>query len=202
METAIDRSSADTLTKNVSTLEVCEGSGEDASAKVTSEMSSLTTPPGGARGEVTVISDISEAALKAQSAAIKDHIILFDTGRVFSEGFKKTYGRLAASYLIFKSLGARALVLPDAVPNNVLGDWVDIDNGTGDVLSLPIAEIGMEDAKLIRRLLQKGPVTIVFSYENHVSGPVKASNVIAEIRGSEKPEEWVIVGGQIGRAHV
>src|ERR1700730_3207226 len=42
-----------------------------------------STPTGGTRGEVTVISDISEAALKAHAADIKDHIILFDTDPIF-----------------------------------------------------------------------------------------------------------------------
>jgi Zn-dependent M28 family amino/carboxypeptidase len=88
-------------------------------------------------------------------------------------------------------------VLPDAVPNNVLGDWLDIDNGTGEIQPLPIAELGMEDALLIRRLLLKGPVTIGFSYENRISGPVSSSSVIAEIRGSEKPDEWIVVGGHL-----
>jgi hypothetical protein len=156
-----------------------------------------STPRGGVKGEVVVISDISEAALRASASAIKDRIVLFDTERVFADGFNKTYAKLIASYPIFKALGAQALVLPDAVPNNVLGDWLDIDNGTGEIQPLPIAELGMEDALLIRRLLLKGPVTIGFSYENRISGPVSSSSVIAEIRGSEKPDEWIVVGGHL-----
>jgi hypothetical protein len=156
-----------------------------------------STPRGGVRGEVVVVSDISEAALRARASAIKDHIVLFDTERVFADGFNKNYAKLIASYPIFKTLGAQALLLPDAVPNNVLGDWLDMDNGKGEILPLPIAELGMEDALLIRRLLEKGPVTIGFSYENQISGPVSSSSVIAELRGSEKPEEWVVVGGHL-----
>jgi hypothetical protein len=158
---------------------------------------SPSTPPGGLRGEVAIISDISAEGLRSKAVLIKNRIILLDADRIFEDGFNKTYPKLAASYAIFKSLGAKALVFPDAVPNNVLGDWVDMDNGTGNVQPLPMAEIGMEDARLIRRLLAKGPVTIGFSYENQVSGPVQASNVIAEIRGSEKPDEWVIVGAHL-----
>jgi Zn-dependent M28 family amino/carboxypeptidase len=49
----------------------------------------------------------------------------------------------------------------------------------------------------IRRLLEKGPVAIGFSYENQISGSVSSSSVIAELRGSEKPEEWMVVGGHL-----
>jgi carboxypeptidase Q len=156
-----------------------------------------STPRGGVKGKVVVVSDISEAALRANAAAIKDSIVLFDTEHVFAGGFNQVYPKLAASYSIFKALGAQALVLPDAVPNNVLGDWLDIDNGKGEILPLPIAEIGMEDALLIRRLVTKGQVVIGFSYENQISGPVLSSSVIAEIHGSDKPDEWIVVGAHL-----
>jgi carboxypeptidase Q len=156
-----------------------------------------STPPGGVKGEVVVVSDISETALRAKAAAIRDRIVLFDTERLFADGFNQTYAKLIVSYPIFKTLGAQALVLPDAVPNNVLGDWLDLDNGKGEILPLPIAEVGMEDASLIRRLLAKGPVTIGFSYQNQISGPVASNSVIAEIRGSDKSDEWILVGAHL-----
>lgn len=156
-----------------------------------------STPRDGVNGEVVVVSDISETALRGSTSAIRDHIVLFDAEHVFAAGFNKTYAKLIASYPIFKALGAQALVLPDAVPNNVLGDWLDIDNGKGEILPLPIAEIGMEDALLIRRLLAKSPVTIGFSYQNQISGPVPSNSVIAEIRGSDKADEWILVGAHL-----
>ncbi len=158
---------------------------------------SPSTPAGGVKGDVVVVSDISELALRARASEIKDHIVFFDMDRVFAGGFNKNYAKLIASYAVFKSLGAQALVLADAVPNNVLGDWLDIDNGTGKVQPLPIAEIGMEDAILIRRLLSKGPLSIGFSYQNQVSGPVSSSSVIAEIHGTDPSGEWIVVGAHL-----
>jgi Zn-dependent M28 family amino/carboxypeptidase len=55
----------------------------------------------------------------------------------------------------------------------------------------------MEDGKLIERLLAKGPVTVEFAYENRTGGPTQVNNVIAEITGREKPDEWIIVGGHL-----
>ena len=153
-----------------------------------------STPPGGVKGEITVITDLSEVNLRSKAGEIKDRIVLFDTERVFADGFNKTYTRLIASYRVFKGLGARAILFNDTVPNNVLGDWLDIDNGQAELQPLPIAEIGMEDYKLLRRLLEEGPVTIGFEYQNQITGPTQVSNVVAEIRGSKKPDEWILVG--------
>ena len=141
-----------------------------------------------------VITDLSEVNLRSKAGEIKGRIVLFDTERVFADGFNKTYTRLIASYRVFKGLGARAILFNDTVPNNVLGDWLDIDNGQAELQPLPIAEIGMEDYKLLRRLLEEGPVTIGFEYQNQITGPTQVSNVVAEIRGSKKPDEWILVG--------
>src|SRR5258708_40108215 len=44
------------------------------------------------------------------------------------------------------------------------------------------------------RLLQKGSPEIELSLSNYLSdGPVEVSNTVAEIRGSEKPDEVVII---------
>ena len=58
------------------------------------------------------------------------------------------YTLLIGSYGLFKSLGARSLVLNDSVPNQVVGDWLEVDNGKAEIQRLPIAEFGMEDYKL------------------------------------------------------
>lgn len=51
-----------------------------------------------------------------------------------------------------------------------------------------------EDYSLIWRLLKKGPVEVELAISNSFSAaPVDAYNTVAEIRGSEKPEEVVIL---------
>lgn len=158
---------------------------------------SPSTPPGGARGDVVVVTDISAAGLAARAAAIRDHIVLLDTDKAFAAGFNQTYADLQAAYRTLRDLGVPALLLPDAVPNNVLGDWVDVDNGDANIQPLPLAEIGMEDALRLRRLLTQGQVTLNITIENKVTGPRTVHNVVAEMRGSEKPDEWVLVGGHL-----
>jgi Zn-dependent M28 family amino/carboxypeptidase len=50
---------------------------------------------------------------------------------------------------------------------------------------------------MVRRLLEQGPVTIQYEAENKVSGPTPVNNVVAEIRGSERPDEWILIGAHL-----
>ena len=48
-----------------------------------------------------------------------------------------------------------------------------------------------------RRYLKQGEVTVQIEIENRVTGPVQVDNVIGEIPGREKPDEWVLVGAHL-----
>ena len=52
-----------------------------------------------------------------------------------------------------------------------------------------------EDAQRMARFLASGQkVRVHFDMPNHVTGPVESENVVAEIRGREKPDEFVLLG--------
>jgi len=64
--------------------------------------------------------------------------------------------------------------------------------------SVPTAFIAHEDYDLIWRLQQSGPVKLKANLQNTFSSkPVPASVTVAEIKGSEFPDERVIVGGHL-----
>jgi Zn-dependent M28 family amino/carboxypeptidase len=65
------------------------------------------------------------------------------------------------------------------------------------LLLMPGAQIGMEDFQFIRRSLEMGPVAMQFELKNTTTGPMQVNNVIAEIRGSELPDEWIIIGAHL-----
>ena len=153
---------------------------------------SPSTPAGGVKGELVVIDDISADNIKSKAGQIRGHIVLLDVEKALEEGVWKKLNDLLNSPQRFKDAGALAVVIPDSVPNNVL-DAFALDWG-GKLSPLPTAQLGMEDGKLIRRELEQGPVTIQFTFENKISGPVKVNNVIAEIPGREHPDEWILVG--------
>jgi Zn-dependent M28 family amino/carboxypeptidase len=63
---------------------------------------------------------------------------------------------------------------------------------------VPTAFVAHEEYALIWRLLQSGPVTLKANLQNSFSDkPVPASITVAEIKGSELPDERVIVGGHL-----
>src|SRR5215469_104667 len=151
-----------------------------------------STPPGGVKGEVVLLDDISADAIKPKAKLIKGKIVMLDLDKILEEGEWKAYPALMASAELFKDAGALAVVNPGRSKNDIIGafnlDWWSHES------PLPEAHLGMEDSELIRRELQKGPVVIQFELHNTTSGPTAVRNVIAEIRGNEKPDEWIILG--------
>jgi carboxypeptidase Q len=155
-----------------------------------------STPPGGVRGDVILISDLSPATLRSQSAHLKDRIVLVDLEKALPSDQPLAFARLRDSYAVLKALGVQAVLLPHDVPNNVSG-WVDTGNARGTILPLPVGDIGFEDHLLLRRHLARGPVTVEAEWQNDVSGPTQVSNVVAEITGRESPHEWVLLGAHL-----
>lgn len=62
---------------------------------------------------------------------------------------------------------------------------------------IPAAALSVEDALMIERLTQEGPVQIHLQMDAHVEPEIQAGNVLGEIVGSEHPEQVVVLGGHI-----
>jgi carboxypeptidase Q len=153
-----------------------------------------STPAGGVKGSVVMISDVSPEKLK-DSDRFRGKILLLDGSKIFEEGYVKALPKLDAAWPVFQKAGALAIVLTDREKNNVLNAH-DMLWGAR-LLPLPGAEIGMEDGKQIMRLLDNGPVVISLTITNETSGETKVNNVVAEIRGSERPDEWILIGAHL-----
>jgi carboxypeptidase Q len=155
---------------------------------------SPSTPAGGVKGSVVLISDVSAEKLK-ETDQLRGKIVLLDSSKIFAEGYVKALPKLDAAWPIFQKAGVLAIILTDREKNNVLNAH-DMLWGAR-LLPLPGAEIGMEDGKLIMRLLERGPVVINLAMANDTSGETKVNNVVAEIRGSERPDEWILIGAHL-----
>ena len=155
-----------------------------------------STSPGGNRGDLVLVSDVSPSALRSQSAQLGNRIVLVDFEKAVPPDQPLAFAHLRESYELLSDLGVQAVLLPHNVPNNVHG-FVDTGNARGTILPIPVEEIGWEDYLLLQRHLTRGPVTIEVEWKNEVSGPTQVSNVIAEITGSELPHEWVLLGAHL-----
>ena len=154
-----------------------------------------STPPEGVTGEVVYVRHVlSQERIREQAEKIKGNIVLIN-----SESFSKDEQFLDSKYMaserLLKELGAKAILVSGSNENNVTSSW---DDTWGGMLEpIPIVEIGMEDGNLIQRLARSGSVTIKLACENKVNGAVQVDNVVAEIRGREKPNEFILVGAHL-----
>jgi len=153
------------------------------------------TPAGGVRAQMVLIHDLAPDAIKAQASNLKGKIVLLNSKEVFSERSNKVEDMFETSFRRFAEAGAAAVLVTAMLPNNVLGTGDPLWYGT--IAPLPAGSVGMEDGATLMRWLEKGPVTLELDFQNRVSGPFQANNVVAEIRGSEKPDEWVILGAHL-----
>jgi len=70
--------------------------------------------------------------------------------------------------------------------------------GAGEIDKLPMVIVAREDGERIARLLAAGNIVWAdLSIPNQIGGPIKTSNVVAELRGSENPDEFVILGAHL-----
>ena len=156
---------------------------------------SPSTPAGGVQGLVAAVSDIAPDKLQSVADQLRGKIVFLDTSKIFAEGFAKALVKLDAAWPVFQNAGVLAVLMTDREKNNVLNAH-DMLWGAR-MLPLPGAEVGMEDGKLIQRELERGPVTVQLSLENKSSGETKVNNVVAEIRGRERPDEWILIGAHL-----
>lgn len=72
------------------------------------------------------------------------------------------------------------------------------NSGAGEIDRLPMVIVAREDGERIARLLAAGNLVWAdLSIPNQVGGAIKAANVVAELRGSEKADEFVILGAHL-----
>jgi hypothetical protein len=154
-----------------------------------------STPAGGVQGTVVLISDVEPDALRSREEGIRGKIVFLDTAKIYADGYGKAIPKMEAAWRLFQKAGVLAVITPDREKSNVLnahdGLW------GAKLLSIPAAEVGMEDSKLIQRELERGTVTLQMTIENKTSGEMKVNNVIAEIRGSERPDDWILIGAHL-----
>jgi len=154
-----------------------------------------STPAGGVQGAVVTVADVSAEALRSRKDELRGKIVFLDTAKIYADGYGKALPKLEAAWVTFQKAGVLAAIAPDREMNNVLNAHSSLWGAR--LTPLPYAEVGMEDAKLIQRELERGSVTIQLTIENKTAGETIVNNVVAEIRGSERPDEWILIGAHL-----
>jgi carboxypeptidase Q len=104
---------------------------------------------------------------------------------------------IAARLEFFKREGVAAM-LTDSGKFDGLLNMTGLGGRDYHIAPIPAAFITSENYSLIWRLMQRGPVEVEVDMTNMIGEkPVEVYNTVAEIRGSEKPEEVVVLGAHI-----
>ena len=105
---------------------------------------------------------------------------------------------LRAPGIILRALQAKALAIAfqSSRPHDLL--YRHTDSQQGEIGEIPTVLVAREDAARIARLLASGQkLRADLAIPNRIGGPITATNVVAEMRGSEKPDEFVILGAHL-----
>ena len=161
----------------------------------------VATPPEGVTGPVVVVGGYEDLE-KLPAEVIAGRIVLFDNAFVRTGDEMHDYGTAVK----FRSGGASAAAKKGAVAclvRSVATATLNTPHTGGmkyedGVTKIPAAAVTIEDAMLMRRLTEAGREVRVRLVLGARQDPDReSSNVVAEIRGREKPEEIVLIGAHL-----
>ncbi|MFN3522147.1 MAG: M20/M25/M40 family metallo-hydrolase [Phenylobacterium sp.] len=161
---------------------------------------SAPTPKGGLEAEIALFRTLEElkaqppGALKGKIAVVTEKMIRAQDGSGYgainaarTAGAAEASRRGAVAYLV-RSLSTDDTRLPHT---GGMRPW-------GDVTPIPAAALSTPDAELLEHMAERGrPVRVRLSMASSFTPKAPAWNISGEIRGSEAPDEVIVVGGHL-----
>jgi carboxypeptidase Q len=154
---------------------------------------SVGTPAAGLQADVMIVHSFEE--LDARAAQARGKVVLFnvaftnygETVRFRSQGPSRAARHGAVATLV-RAVGPPGLRTPHTGALNY----------ASDAPKIPAAAITTEDADRLQRMADRGQRIVVrLKMEAHFERDVESANVVGEIRGREKPDEVVVLGGHL-----
>ncbi|XP_031763396.1 carboxypeptidase Q-like [Galleria mellonella] len=154
---------------------------------------SVSTPPEGITAEVVIVTDFAELE-NSREEDIKGKIVIFDP--VYTTyGETSVYRSQSATRASAK--GAVASLVRSIAPFSIDSPHTGSQSYGQNVTQIPTAAITLEDADLIRRIINRGE-KVILKIEMSSSYDTKISrNTIVDLKGRENPDSLVIVSGHI-----
>ncbi len=154
---------------------------------------SVGTPPAGITAEVLVVSSFDE--LRARAAEARGRIVLFD---VPFTTYGPTVQYRSRGAVEAARAGAVAALVRSVTPVSLGTPHTGAMNYDSTVTAIPAAAITVEDAAMLHRMQDRGDRVVVrLRMEARTLADAPSRNVVAELRGTERPGEVVVVGGHI-----
>ncbi len=159
---------------------------------------SVGTPKGGITAKVVVIRGWDELA----TADVNGAIVLYDVAMpAWTEDGGTGYGDVVPFRWAGPSNAARrgavAVLMRSVTAHSLRTPHTGAMGYAADAPKIPAAAITTEDADLIARLAKAGEVRVTLSMAARMLPEAPSANVIGELRGRERPDEIVVIGGHL-----
>ena len=158
---------------------------------------SPATPAGGIEADVVDAGmgnadDFARLRSPARGAILLVHSDVLRT----LDGLLAEYMQAPAVISRASTAGARAILWMSTREEMLL--YRHLANMDGSLEKLPQAIVAREDAERLARTLAAGnKVRVRLELPNKIGEPAEQENVVAEIRGREKPDEFVVLGAHL-----
>jgi len=154
---------------------------------------SIGTPPAGIEADLLIVRGFDE--LEAAGSRVKGRIVLFN---VPFTNYGETVPYRGSGPSRAAALGAVAAFVRSVGPPGLRLPHTGALRYTDGTAQIPAAAITTEDADFLQRMQDRGTtVRVRLKMEAKFLPDADSFNVVGEIRGREKPDEVVVVGGHI-----
>ncbi len=155
------------------------------------------TPAGGVEASVIFAGQGAEADFARLGSSAKGAILLVHSEllRTWDDLFQE-YMKAPGIIQRAKGAGATAILWMSTRERMLL--YRHGNTFIGQIDAFPQAILAREDALRLEHFLAAGQsVRVRLDLPNRIGGPAEQENVIAEIKGREKPDEWVLLGAHL-----
>jgi carboxypeptidase Q len=150
-----------------------------------------------------ITADVVDVGMGDQAGFLKAGVTADGAILLVHSKFLVTWDDLTSEYTVGPAILARAMkagavgvLWMSSRPNLLLYRHTLAING--ELEKLPQAVVAREDAERMSRFLAAGQkLRVHWEMPNHVTGPLDSENIVAEIRGREKPEDFALLGGHL-----
>jgi len=158
------------------------------------------TSPDGIRAEVVVVRSFDE--LKALGREkVTGRIVLFNVAFDKQKAANGMAGEAYGEAVAYRAGGAKAAAELGAVASLVRSvgnaDYRLPHTGWSAPAGIPAGAVTSEDANLTARLAAQGKIRMRLALTSQTGPEVSSYNVVADLKGSEHPEQVVIVSGHL-----
>jgi carboxypeptidase Q len=151
------------------------------------------TPPEGLQAEVLVVRGFND--LDANARKVRGKIVLFN---VEYTAYEETVTYRTDGPSRAARLGAVAALVRSVGPTGLRTPHTGALQYSSDAPPIPGAAITTEDADRLQRMSERGAKVVVrLKMDAHFEPDVESANVVGELRGREKPDEFVVIGGHL-----